>query len=456
MLNFLIAVAGFLLAMLPLVIVHEWGHYWVAKKLGVKILRFSVGFGKPLWMRRFGKDQTEWVLAAIPLGGYVKMLDEAEGEVAEADLPRAFNRQPLWKRVLVVLAGPMANLLLAFVLYSGVLMYGVLQLKPQVMGVTADSAAEKSGFQRNDILRSVNGKTVTSWADADLYFLLEALGQRRTVVGVQTGDGSEQQRVLDFSNYERQNLSPALTRKLGFSIMPHSQEARIGGFMPQGPADKAGIKVDDRILAINGKPVADWDALARTVSASPGQSVSLLVQRGSQTVTLNAVIATRVVDGERVGRMDIGPVVDQKRFKTLFFEQKLDLVDAAAKSWRMGSAMTRLTLEMMGRMVLGQVSAKNISGPIGIATMAGDTLQAGMPIFVTLIVLLSLSLGILNLLPIPVLDGGHLVYYLAEAIRGRPLSDRTLLMGQRLGLVLLGLLTLLAFYNDLHRLLPSH
>lgn len=456
MLTVLIAIAGFLLAMLPLVVVHEWGHYWMAKKLGVKILRFSIGFGKPLWMRRFGRDQTEWVIAAIPFGGYVKMVDEAEGNVDVADLPRAFNRQALWKRTLIVLAGPMANLLLAFGLYSGMLMYGVQQMKPEISAVKADSMAGKAGFAAGQTIRAINDRKVESWSDVDLDLLLQALGRERATVLVQTADGSERRLTLDFSGYDRGSLNQHLTRDLGFGLFPYGSEAVIGHLAPNLPGQRAGLRAGDRVVAIDGRAVAGWDDMAEMISAHPAQPVTLQVLRGTQLMLIKVTPQSSEIGGKRVGRLGIGPVFDERRMQALLFKQQFGPWDSAVRTWEQGASMTRLTLEMMGRMLLGQVSTKNLSGPIGIASMAGETIQAGIPFFVSFLCVMSLSLGLLNLLPIPVLDGGHLVYYLAEAIRGRPLSDRTLSMGQRLGVVLLGLLTLLAFYNDLHRLLPSH
>lgn len=456
MLNGLLALFAFLLAMVPLVVVHEWGHYWVARRLGVKILRFSIGFGKPVWSRRFGADQTEWAVAAIPLGGYVKMVDESEGSVAPEDLPRAFNRQPLWKRALIVLAGPMANLLFAFVLFAAMLMYGVTQVRPEVMDVRGQSMAAAAGFRSGDRLQAINAERVVSWGDVDMHLLLAALGQRDVFVDVIGNDGSERRLRLDFAGYDRRHLDPRLASDIGFRRLPQSSEARVGGLADDGAAARAGLRKGDLITAINGKPLANWDAMVAIIEVSAERPLDVQVQREGRRFNVRLKPA-RVVDGARiVGRIGVAPVFDWPRADAMVYTLRLGLLDAAAYSWDKGAAATRLTLEMLGRMALGQVSLKNVSGPIGIADMAGQTIQAGMPIFLSFLVLMSLSLGIMNLLPIPVLDGGHLMYYVAEAIRGRPLSERTLLMGQRLGLVFLGLLTLLAVYNDLHRLILSH
>lgn len=458
MLSVLFAILGFLLAMVPLVVIHEFGHYWVARRLGVKILRFSVGFGKPLWMRRFGPDQTEWALSAIPLGGYVRMLGErgSENEVAPEDLPRAFNRQSPWKRILIVLAGPMANLLLAFVLYTGMLMFGVTQERPEVIDVSPASMAAKAGFEPGERVRFVGERPVLSWADVDMYLLIEALGQRSVEVTVVRPDGSEARRTLDFTHYDRHTLGPNQSRRLGFGLLPVDTEPVIGAVQPDSPAARAGLREGDRVLAIGQTPVVHWKDMASTVAANPGRELVLSVRRNDRTLTVPVVPRADQEDGQPVGRLGVMANFDFKRYEALLFTQRFSFVDASLRAWEHGGAASRLTLEMLGRMVVGQVSTKNISGPVGIATMAGQTIQAGMPFFIQFIVIMSLSLGLLNLLPIPVLDGGHLVYYLAEIVRGRPLSDRTMSMAQYLGLALLALMTLLAFYNDLHRWLPPH
>lgn len=452
----LIAIFGFILGMLILVVVHEWGHYWVAKKLGVKILRFSVGFGRPLWLRRFGKDQTEWVIAAIPLGGFVRMLDENEGNVSEAELPRAFNRQALWKRTLIVLAGPVANLLLAFVLFAGMLMWGVPQLKPITSSVEPASLAAKAGFRSGDVIKTIDSESVQSWSDVDLLLLLSALDQSSIEVLVKEQSGSEVTKTIDFSKFNRENLGQNFSKNIGLSVIPVNSNAVIGGLLPKGPAERAGMQIGDKIIAIDGVPVKTWDEMAGLIQGKPGQSTELQVRRGEQLVNLQVKPDVQVKNGKKFGRIGVGQQLDEHLLQSLLFTQRLGLADAGVKAWQQGSVMTRLTLKMIGGMIGGYVSTKNISGPVGIATIAGDSVKAGMPSFILFLVVMSLSLGIMNLLPIPVLDGGHLVYYLAEAIRGKPLSERTLLVAQRLGIAVLGLLTLLAFYNDFHRMLLSH
>lgn len=452
----LIAIFGFIVGMLILVVVHEWGHYWVAKKLGVKILRFSVGFGRPLWLRSFGKDQTEWVIAAIPLGGFVRMLDENEGNVSEAELPRAFNRQALWKRALIVLAGPVANLLLAFVLFAGMLMWGVPQLKPITSNVEPASLAAKAGFRPGDVIKTIDSESVQSWSDVDLLLLLSALDQSSVEVQVKEQSGFEVTKTLNFSDFDRQKLGQNFSKNIGLSAIPMNSSAVIGGLLPKGPAKGAGLQVDDKIIAIDGVSVKTWDEMAGLIQGKPGLNLRLEVQRGGHRIDLQIKPDTQIKDGKKVGRIGIGQKLDNQVLQSLIFKQHLGLADASVKAWQQGSVMTRLTLKMIGGMIGGYVSTKNISGPVGIATIAGDSVQAGMPSFIFFLVVMSLSLGIMNLLPIPVLDGGHLVYYLAEAIRGKPLSERTLLVAQRLGIAVLGLLTLLAFYNDFHRMLLSH
>lgn len=455
--SIVLALAGFILGMLVLVTVHEFGHYWVAKKLGVKILRFSVGFGKPLLLWRHGPDKTEWVIAAIPLGGFVRMLDEQEGSVPEHDLPRAFNRQPLWKRTLIVLAGPVANLLLAFVLYAGMLMWGVPQLSPKVHSVQAHSIAESAGFKGGETVLQIDDEPVSSWADVEMYLLLAALENKSTKIEVDSASQGVSFKQFDFSSFDRKKLTQNFSRQLGLSVTPVKPGAAIGRVVVGSPAEKAGIMAGDEIVAINNNPVQTFDQVADFVGHQPNSPIAITVQRQLKQLTLSVQPELIRENGKEIPRIgvELGAIVDQLAYQRLVFTQRLGLWDASVKAWQQGRISTRLTLKMLAGMLSGDVSTSNISGPVGIATIAGDSIKAGVPSFVAFLVIMSLSLGIMNLLPIPVLDGGHLVYYLIEAIAGKPLSERTLLIAQRLGIALLGLLTLLAFYNDFYRLL-SH
>lgn len=454
--SILLAILGFIVGMLVLVIVHEFGHYWVAKKLGVKILRFSVGFGKPLFLWRRGVDQTEWVLASIPLGGFVRMLDEQEGEVSAQDLPRAFNRQALWKRTLIVLAGPVANLILAFLLYAGMLMWGVPQLTPKIHTVQAGSIAAQAGFKSFATITSINEEPVSSWSDVDLLLLLSALEHKNVEVEVnEASTGVTSTKHIDFSQFDRQKLTQNFSQLIGLSVVPVYERPVVGGLLPNGRAAKAGMQADDLILAVDGVPVGNWEEMAARIEAKAEKMVEIKVLRNQAEVLLNVQPEQQIKDGKKVGRIGISPKLDEEAYKKLIFNQRLGFTDASIKAWQQGRIATRLTLKMMAGMLFGDVSTNNISGPVGIASIAGDSIKAGVPSFIGFLVIMSLSLGIMNLLPIPVLDGGHLVYYLVEAISGKPLSERTLLIAQRLGIALLGLLTLLAFYNDFYRLL-SH
>lgn len=454
--SILFAILGFIIGMLVLVIVHEFGHYWVAKKLGVKILRFSVGFGKPLCLWRSGTDQTEWVIASIPLGGFVRMLDEQEGNVPDADLPRAFNRQALWKRTLIVLAGPAANLLLAFVLYAGMLMWGVPQLMPRIHTVQVESIAAQAGFKPLETITSINEEVVSSWSDVDLLLLLAALEHKNTQIEVHdAASGTSSTKYIDFSRFDRRKLTQNFSQLLGLSVIPVNERPIVGGILPGGRAAKAGIQTDDLIIAIDGMSVKNWEQMAAKIEAKPEKKVEIKVLRKQAEVGFYVQPEQQIKNGKKVGRIGISPKLDETAYQKLIFNQQLGAFDASIKSWQQGRIATRLTLKMMGGMLFGDVATTNISGPVGIATIAGDSIKAGLPSFIGFLVIMSLSLGIMNLLPIPVLDGGHLVYYLVEAITGKPLSERTLLMAQRLGIALLGLLTLLAFYNDFYRLL-SH
>lgn len=452
LLDILYTAAAFIVAIAVLVAVHEFGHFWVAKRMGVKVLRFSIGFGKPLWRRQAGPDQTEYVVAALPLGGYVKMLDEREGEVAEADLPRAFNRQPLGKRFAIVFAGPAFNFLFALLAYWLVFVVGVTGIKPMIGGVTPDSPAEAAGLQAGETIVAVNGRETPVW-DAALQAMLPAILDRGQLnLSVRAADGADYQRTLDLSGI-RTDVDPAeLFPMLGIEPWRPRIAPVVGQVLEGSPAARAGLQSGDRILTVGGQPVEDWFALVDAVQARPDASLELGVLREGERVLLTVRPERVEADGQSRVRIGIGPAAQgeiPEDMQALHRHSVLGSVGASLdKTWE----MTTLTLTMLAKIVTGDASVKNLSGPISIATYAGASAQSGLARFFDFLAIVSISLGILNLLPIPVLDGGHLMYYIVEFFKGSPVSEAAQAAGQRVGLALLLMLMSVAFYNDLARL----
>ncbi len=452
MIDFLYYVVAFVVALGILIVVHEFGHFWVARRLGVKVLRFSVGFGKPLWSRCVGADRMELVVAALPLGGYVKMLDETEGEVKPEDLPRAFNRQPVWKRIAIVLAGPAANFLFAVLAYWAVNVAGLDGLKPVVGRVLDDSIAAQAGFREGDLLRTIDGRAVQSWDQHRLYLFRRALDRDSVRVEVRDRDGRAHTRVLDLSRFPVEQVNAGLVER-GIGLFPALPPPLpvIGALEPGGPAAGAGLKVGDRFVAIDGRATPSWDEVAATIARSPGRMLAVTVEHEGtrRQVTLTPEPVSQ--DGRTVGRIRVRPQFaepDPDLRVQVRFGPAEALAEAVEATW----STSWLTLEMLYRMLKLEVSAENISGPITIAQYAGHSAKVGLTPFVLFLAFISISLGVLNLLPIPVLDGGHLMYYSIEAVKGRPVSERSLVWGQQIGVALLVALMVLAFYNDLTRL----
>ena len=439
----------FLVAIGILVVVHEFGHYLAARLAGVKVLRFSVGFGKPIVSRRFGRDRTEWTLSALPFGGYVKMLDEREGEVPAAEAHRSFNRATVWRRIGIVCAGPVANFLLAIVFYWALFLHGLPALKPMIGEPPAGTTAAQAGLVAGDEIRRVNGRDTPSFQDLRLNLL--RAGVAGDVLTLELADGRSVR--LDVLPMDTDNLERDMLRPLGIVRYDPDIQPIIGKVLPDGAAARAGFQSGDRLIAANGQSVANWQDWVQMVRQHPSKPLRIEYerhgQRGELTVTPDAVDEA----GQRIGKIGAGPLVDESVLAALMTEVRYGPLDAlwqgAAKTWD----MSLFTLEMMGRMVLGQVSWKNLSGPLTIADYAGQSATLGWISFVGFLALVSVSLGVLNLLPIPLLDGGHLMYYVAEVLTGRPVSERTMEIGSRIGMALLLLLMSFALFNDLQRLI---
>lgn len=455
-LEVLIAAIAFVVAIGVLVAVHEFGHFWVARRLGIRVLRFSIGFGKPLYRRVVGRDPVEFVIAAVPLGGYVKLLDEREGNVPEHEAARAFNRQPIWKRIATLLAGPAFNLIFAVALYWVLFTAGVPAVKPILGEIAPDSIAAEAGLRYEDEILEVGGKRTETLEAATLGILEDLTDDGTIEMRVRGVDGSEREVALVAGDRSRSLTQPeALLPGLGFEIWRPRVAAVVGTVVKGSAAERAGLRPNDEILVLDGQPVADFGQLVRLVEPNRGRTVTLQVRREDSVRELPITIGEDTVAGKRVGRIGIGPanrpIVTGRTAQDMLTLQKYGAVaaigHAAAKTWD----TSVFTLRIVGRIVTGDVSLQAISGPISIAETTGFAARQGWRVFLGTLALISISLGVLNLLPIPILDGGQVVYQLAELVKGRPVSERAQLLGQQIGIAMLILMMTLAFYNDIAR-----
>jgi regulator of sigma E protease len=443
---------AFVVAIGILVTVHEFGHFWVARRLGVKVLRFSIGFGQPLWKRTFGSDATELVVASIPLGGYVKMLDEREGEVEAADLPRAFNRQPLRTRFAVVAAGPLFNFLFAVLAYWMMYVVGVPGMRPLVGEVVPGSYAEMAGIVGGDEIVAVENTPTPTWESTVLALLDASLaGSGSVELAVRGPQGGERQLqvVLDSSS-ELLQSGGVLEN---FGLAPWRPPAVIDRLVAGGAGERAGLQPGDRVIRADGVSVNSWDQWVGYVRDRPEQPLVVQVLREGREVTLDLVPDSVDEEGVTIGR--IGAYVrlpDDGERATMRVVVRYGPLQALPEALRKTRDVTMLTLRTLWKMVTGKASVESLSGPISIAQYAGQSAAVGLATFLGFLGIVSVSLGVLNLLPVPVLDGGHLMFYLLELVKGSPVSETVQLLGQKIGIGLLLALMSLAFYNDLVRL----
>ncbi len=455
--SLLTIIPAFLVTIGVLVTVHEFGHFWVARKLGVKVLRFSVGFGKPLW-KRVSKDadQIEYTIAALPLGGYVKMLDERECEegvtIDPAELPRAFNRQPVWKRAAIVVAGPLANFILAILIYSFTFVLGVEALRP-VVDVKPDTPAAVAGFQTRDQITAINGIAVQSWEDVHMLLVEEYLKSPRMQITVTDEDNMTVQRVLELPDHSMFKNEANFLNQAGLSLWVPG--VGIGQVLPDKPAAKAGLEAGDKILSVDGKEPVNAQHFVTYIQQHLDKTVDLQVDRDGNQVSLILTPEAKQLDGKTVGSIGaaVGQYMPESVRKELAFTQSYDPLEALWRGLVKTKQMSVVTLKLMARMVTGDVSIKNVSGPVTIAQFAGETASMGLMAFLGFLAIVSISLGVLNLLPIPMLDGGHLLYYLIEVVKGSPVSAQVEAVGLKIGMAFIAGLMMLALYNDLMRLM---
>ena len=446
-------IIAFVLAIGILVTVHEFGHFWVAHRLGVKVLRFSVGFGKPICSWRRGIDQTEYVIASVPLGGYVKMLDEREGEVDPVDVERAFNRQKLWVRTLIVLAGPAFNFGFAVLAYWFMFVVGITGPRPIVGAVTPDSIAEQAGLRDGYEIIQVDQRVTETWESVIQTIIGGALEHEAIVLRVKDDDTPPQDLTLDMSPISVDELTQGgFFESIGFEPSRPQIDPIIGRIEKGSPAAKAGLINDDLIVRANGQAIRDWVHWVDFVRAHPKQVLAVTVRRDNTDLLLTLVPEARSDGGKVYGRIGAGVSAQASAWDSYYTTVRYGPGDAISRAVLKTYDTTAMTLRMFWKMIKLEVSLDNLSGPISIAQYAGYTAKLGLSKFVEFLAIVSISLGILNLLPIPVLDGGHLMYYFIELISGKPVSEGTQYFGQRLGIAMLVGLMGLAFYNDLARL----
>lgn len=440
---------AFIVALGILVAVHEYGHFWVARRNGVKVERFSIGFGKAIW-RRMGKDGTEYVLAMIPLGGYVKMLDGRVDDVPAELQDQAFNHKSVWARMAIVVAGPMANFVFAVFAFWLMFLIGVPAVKPVLNEVTTSSPAAEAGLTQGMEIIGIDGKPVRTWEEVN-FALLARLGDDETRFEVQDNAGQRSEARIDLANWQFDPDQESPIGALGLVPVGPQLKLTVAQVVDNGPASAAGVQPGDVLQAINGEPLTDWRQLVNQVQASPEIKMELEVLRNGQRLSL-ALTPERRESADRVFGYagvapEVQPVADEYRFDLRY--GPLDAIGAGiGRTWD----LTVLTFQMLGKLVTGVVSVDNLSGPISIAKGAGATAEYGLVYFLGFMALVSVNLGIINLLPLPVLDGGHLLFYLVEAVTGRPVPEKIQEIGFKIGAALLMMLMGLALFNDFARL----
>jgi len=453
--SFVHTVVAFVVALGILIVVHEYGHYLAARLCNIKVLRFSVGFGRAVARWRKRPDGTEWVIAAVPFGGYVKMLDEREGPVAPQELARAFNRQNVWKRFLVVVAGPLFNFAFAIAVYAGLFMHGLPEARPVIADPATGTPAAIAGFRGGDIVRAIDGQPVQTWQEVRWSVLQAALQHDSLRIEVENRRNQLGILNLDLRGVSDADVEADVMSRVGLRLYRPPLEPVLGKLVAGSPADVAGLAAGDKVIEVDGKHIDSWDALVGAVRARPAQRMTMMVERDGIVRTIEVKPEAVELNGERMGRIGAAPYVPPSHADKILITVQYGFFGSVSRAVQKTWDIAVFSLRMIGKMLVGEVSWKHISGPVTIADFAGQSAQLGWVSYVTFLALISISLGVLNLLPIPLLDGGHLMYYIAEIIKGSPVSERTMELGQRVGLALLLVMMAFAFYNDFNRLLSG-
>ena len=447
--------AAFALVLGVLVFVHEFGHFFLARLIGVKVLRFSLGFGTVLWSKKFGIDQTEWAIGAFPLGGYVKMLDEREGEVAPQELHRSFNRQTVWRRMAIVAAGPLTNLLLAVFVYWGLFWHGTEELMPVLGTPVASSPAATAGIENGEKVLKIDGEVIQTWQDMRWVLLQRVVDQDSVELEVINPRNEITFRRLDVSAVRAGGWEGEALDKLGIGFYRPDIPPVLGTVTREGAAALSGLLSGDRILKVDGKPIDNWLDLVQIVRVSPGKVLQFEILRNQERLIAKVTPVAYQEGKETIGRIGVAVKDSGAARHDLLVTVSYPLVSALGKAVGETWDKSVFTLVMIGKMLTGEVSWRNISGPVTIADYAGQSAKLGLDYYLKFLALVSISLAVLNLLPVPILDGGHLLYYVIEIINRKPLSERSMEIGQQIGLALLLLLMAFAFYNDINRLISG-
>jgi len=445
-------IAAFLVALGILIVVHEYGHYLAARICNVKVLRFSVGFGRPLLRWQRGRDATEWIIAAVPFGGYVKMLDEREGPVEAAELARAFNRQGVWRRIFIVAAGPAFNFLFAIVVYAGLFIYGLPEARPVVAEPPAGTLAHSAGLRAGDTVRAIGGQQIETWQELRWRVIQGALQRESLILEVIDDRQAVAQLRLDLTSFPAAEFEGDALERIGLRLYRPPLAPVFGTIVAGSPAERAGLRAGDRVTQAGGKAIVYWEELVQAIRDRPGTPLRLTIERGGERIALDVVPEAVQANGMQIGRVGAAPQLPPSHADRILVRVHYSPIGALAKACEKTADIAWFSLRILGRMLLGEVSWKHLSGPVTIADYAGQSAQMGWLSYATFLALISISLAVLNLLPIPLLDGGHLMYYAVEIIRGSPVSERVMELGQRVGLALLLLMMAFAFYNDLNRL----
>ena len=455
MINFPFYLAAFTVVLGVLVVVHELGHYLAARYCGVKVLRFSLGFGRTIFQRNYGVDRTEWALALFPLGGYVKMLDEREAPVEPAELHRAFNRQSVGKRSLIVAAGPLANFVLAIFLYWAVFMHGSDELLPVLGPPPANSPAAMVGLNNGEQVRAVDGEAVATWDDLRWLLLQKAADREFVDLEVINEQQEIAVRRLPLAAAGEQGWEGDALERLGLVFYRPKIAPRLGRLVDGGPAAQAGMRVGDLVVAVDGGAISNWPDFVMKVRDSAGRSLGVEVERDGHRFVVDVVPDMVFERGRSVGKIGVAVAESKEMRREIRVFVSYGFFEAGRKAVVETWDKSIFTLKMMGKMLTGEVSWRNLSGPVTIADYAGQSARLGLDYYLKFMALVSISLGVLNLLPIPVLDGGHLLYHMIEVVRRRPRSERAMEAGQRIGLTFLFVLMAFAFFNDINRLVSG-